>query len=148
MSTWEDSTPASYSGSRGVDHRLRGKLSLPEILHSPACCAVECIQQNTCGDTGRLLSHFTFQHRFKNRRSYKYFTWLDVVVTKLSETRCSNFEFTQKHRRFLGRSFPSKAYVYRPLIIGVAVSIPSEGMDVCLLCLLCVEYVAASWSLL
>jgi hypothetical protein len=44
----------------------------------------------------------------------------------------------------MGRSVPSKAYVYRPLITGVTVSSPSEDMNVCLLCLLCVVEVAAS----
>ena len=90
-----------------------------------------------------LLSHFTVQYRFKNRRSYKSFTLGDVVIN-LSQTKCLHFEFIKKHRRFVGRSVPSKAYVYRPLIIGVAVSSFSEDMDVCLLCLLCVVEAAAS----
>jgi len=39
-----------------------------------------------------LLSHFTVQYRFKNRRSYKSFTLGDVVIN-LSQTKCLHFEF-------------------------------------------------------
>jgi hypothetical protein len=117
------------------------------------CTPPHVVQSNVYSRTpavtpSALLSHLTVQYLFQNRRPYKPFTWLGVVVIKLSETRCLNFEFIQKTPKFLGRSVPSKVYVYRPLITGVAVYNPSEGMDVCSLCLSCVEKVVASRSLM
>jgi hypothetical protein len=58
---------------------------------SPSCCAVNCIQQNTCRDAVRLVVPLYRPIFFKNRRFYKFFTLLCDVVMNLSQTGRLNF---------------------------------------------------------